>query len=72
MMSNLLYIPALDAVRRTGLSLEELTPHIVVVNGEQQVAVAVVERLRASRNAAGMEEQRRYVAGEIEAGERKY
>jgi len=71
-MSGLLYMIPIDAVRRCGLSLEELMPHVVTIAGEQRIAVATVERLRAERGPLARAEQDKYIAGEMNAGDRKY
>jgi hypothetical protein len=71
-VSAALYVPLLDAIRRCGLSAEELERYTVNVNGAMVVSVATVERLRNERLSAAKEEQDRYHRGEMEAGERKY
>jgi hypothetical protein len=71
-VSAALYMPLLDAIRRCGMSAEELEPFIVNVNGSMVVSVATVERLRAARLPLAKAEQDEYHAGRLDAGERKY
>jgi hypothetical protein len=71
-MSAALYVPLIEAVRRTGLPAEELGAHVIVIDGEPRVSVATVERIRQTRLPLAREEQARYARGEMEAGERKF